>query len=162
MKLLRFAALLLAVLAWARPARAQERDSAALHRAVSTVCPGARVRLAVAPADTVSGHCGWPEDGRLPVRWGGEERRVPLGDVEALWVRERGTASGARAGAIIGGLAAAGFGMYLANGLCDDTAGCGSDTLSVGVLLGFIGAFAGAATGGMIGGTTTGWDRRYP
>lgn len=39
MKLLSFAALLLAVLAWARPARAQERDSAALHVAPADTCP---------------------------------------------------------------------------------------------------------------------------
>lgn len=162
MKFVRLAALLLAVLTWVAPARAQAGDTAAIRRHLSRACPGGEVRLALANADTLRGYCGFVQDDRLVVRRGTDERRVPLEQVEALWVRTRGTGSGTRAGAVIGGLGLAGAFMFVANGICDNGAGCGSDVLQVGAIGGFLGALAGAATGGMIGSRVNGWVQRYP
>lgn len=162
MKLLRWTVVLFALLAWTVPARAQAGETAVIRRELARRCPGAEVRLALASADTLRGYCGFVEDRRLTVRWMTEARDVPLEQVEALWIRTRGTGTGARTGAILGGLGLATFGFIVGNGLCDDTAGCGSDTAYLAGAGGVLGALAGAGIGALIGHNVHAWDQRYP
>jgi hypothetical protein len=154
-------AVLLAVLAWAAPARAQAGDTAVIRRQLAGPCPGGEVRLALASADTVRGYCGFIEDSRLLVRRASDEWRVPLEQVEALWVRRRGTASGARTGAIIGGVTLGAFGLLAGPPLCDAW-GCGSGRAVLGLTGAVLGALGGAGIGGLIGSTVNTWDQRYP
>lgn len=153
---------LLAVLAWTAPARAQAGDTAVIRRELARRCPGGEVRLALASADTVRGYCGFVDDSRLLVRHAGDEWRVPLEQVEALWIRRRHTGSGARMGAIIGGVGLGALGLFVGNGLCDAASGCGSDTAFLGLTGAIVGSLGGAAAGGIIGSTMNGWDQRYP
>jgi hypothetical protein len=162
MKHLRWIAVLLAVLAWTAPARAQAGDTAVIRRELARRCPGGEVRVALASADTVRGYCGFVEDSRLLVRHASDEWRVPLEQVEALWVRRRSSGSGARTGAIIGGVGLGAFGLFLGNGLCDAASGCGSDAALLGLTGAVLGTLGGAAIGGLIGHNVHAWDMRYP
>lgn len=162
MRVLRWMAVLIALLAWTAPARAQAGDTAVIRSELAGRCPGAEVRLALANTDTVRGYCGFLEDDRLRVRWAADVRDVPLEQVEALWIRTRGTGTGARWGALIGGLGLGGFGLFLGNGLCEAASGCGSDASFLGLGGAIVGALAGAGVGGLIGGSVNAWDQRYP
>ncbi|HEX6368944.1 MAG TPA: hypothetical protein VF006_08425 [Longimicrobium sp.] len=163
MKLVPFAALVLAALAWCTPARAQAADPSAITAALRPLCPGAEVRLAVAPADTVQGYCGRVEDGRLLVRWGADEWRVPLAQVEGVWVRRRATGDGGSRGAVYGAIAMAVVGGVIVNSMCESPAGCGARGPLIGAAVGGVfGALAGAGIGGMTDAAAAGWGRRYP
>lgn len=162
MKLFRFALpLLAAALSWAAPAAAQV-DTVALWRALAPSCPGAEVRLALVTADSLRGYCGRVDYGRMVVRQGTDERQVALAQIDSVWVRTRGTAGVARLGGFIGGLTVGGALYYVSNGLCDDTAGCGSETTVAAGLGALVGYLSGSFLGGLIGRTMTVWDRRYP
>ena len=163
MKLFRITALLLAALAWGTPARAQSADTSAAATALRPLCPGAEVRLAFAPADTVQGYCGRVEDGRLLVRWGVDEWQVPLAQVEGVWVRRRAAGGGASRGAVIGGILMAVAGGVIVNSMCESPSGCGATGSLIGAAVGgVLGALGGAGIGGMAGAAAAGWDRRYP
>jgi hypothetical protein len=162
MKLLRWIVPLLAALAWTAPARAQAGDTAIIRRELAGRCPGAEVRLALANTDTVRGYCGFLDDDRLRVRWAADERDIPLEQVEALWIRTRGGGTGARWGALIGGVGLGAFGLFLGNGLCEAASGCGSDAAFLGLGGAILGSLSGAGIGGMIGHNVNAWDLRYP
>ena len=162
MKQLRWIVVLLAVPGWTSAARAQAGDTAVIRRELARRCPGGEVRLALASADTVRGYCGFVEDSRLLVRHASDEWRVPLEQVEALWIRRGSAGSGARMGAIIGGVGLGALGLFVGNGLCDAASGCGRDTALLGVTGAILGTLGGAAFGGVVGHNVHAWELRYP
>ena len=162
MKLARCAALLVAAVL-ALPGRASaQTDTARVATALGRVCPGAEIRVAVAPADTVRGSCGPLQDGRLVVRHMTDEWRIPLADIGGAWVRRRTTGSGARTGMAVGAIALGGFGFFLGNGLCGAASGCGNDHLKMAGLSAVLGALGGALIGSALGHGVQVWERRYP
>ena len=152
--------LLAAALAFAGPACAQA-DTARITTALWAACPGAEVRVAAA-ADSVRGYCGPIEDGRLVVRHRTDEWRIPLTQIDSVWVRQRTTGTGVRRGALWGAVALGGFGLWVGHGLCESPSGCGSDAMQVAGVGALLGALGGLLIGGFIGHTVSVWDRRYP
>lgn len=159
-KLVRFAVILLAVLAWALPARAQAPDTAAITTALWTACPGAIVRV-TAHAEQVSGRCGQMEDGRLLVRVAGVERRIDLVEVDSLWVLRTLQTEATVVLGVLGGIA----GGFHANGQhpgdCFEY-GCDGERLVATLKGAALGALGGAAVGLVVGPGLSRWRLRYP
>lgn len=88
---------------------------------------------------------------------------VPLPLVDALWIRQRATAKGAKIGVLSGTLAGGVIGGFLALVLQSqcDTGDCGGDVIRIIGGMTLIGAAGGAALGVAIGSQTWVWDRRY-
>lgn len=161
MKLFRCAALLLAGLVWAFPARAQAADTAAITSALWTACPGATIRVTVGSEAPVVGRCGVVVDGRLRVDVQGVERQIALVDVDSLWVRR----SLKTEATVVFSLLGVGVGAWFANSLgIDDCAfyGCNSERLSETLTGGGIGGVVGAGVGLVSGSLITRWRRRHP
>lgn len=148
-----------AALVLAGPVAAQDADSVRELLSRRGVCRGA-VQIATA-AERLRGGCR-QEDERLVVRTvEGERRDVPYAAVDSVWVRSRGTGSGASVGAVVGVVLVGGAALLLADGFCEGSGDCGGVQL--------FGGLGGAALGGSIGafigeslGSRRAWIRLYP
>ncbi|HEY7768202.1 hypothetical protein [Longimicrobium sp.] len=156
-------ALLLATVAIfrARPAAAQQADTARITTAVWTACPGARVRVAAGDS-LLQGRCGGVRDGRLIVTSAGEERAIELVQIDTVWLRRRATGRGAAIGAVGGGVVLGLLGLAAGHGLCEQPNGCGSEPYQIAAVAALTGVLGGTLTGGFIGYNVTAWSRRYP
>jgi hypothetical protein len=92
----------------------------------------------------------------------GAVARLALAGVDTLWRAGRATGRGAVIGAITGGVALAGLGVLLAQGLCDVPGGCGDDTWRAALGGGALGAAGGALLGAGFGSLKRTWRRVYP
>ena len=121
--------------------------------------PGKYVRARLAPDRTVSGHFVPVGDGRLGIRLdAGVTDTLRLDDLRELSVRGRHT----KAGAILGGIAGAGFGTFVAivvDALCetDDCRGARPYVIAIPVF-----GAAGALVGAAVGTAFPKWKRVYP
>jgi hypothetical protein len=126
---------------------------------LTRIDPGKYVRARLAPDRTVSGHFVPVGDGRLGIRLdGGATDTLRLADLRELSVRGRHT----KAGAILGGIAGAGFGTFVAivvNALCetDDCRGARPYVIAIPVF-----GAAGALVGAAVGTAFPKWKRVYP
>ncbi len=89
----------------------------------------------------------------------GQDRRVPLDRLQAVWVRERNTKKGAQIGAITGGVFLTGVILYGKEYVLDDPEDIGVGAV---VASGVIGASLGAAVGSLIGYLVQGWSPVWP
>lgn len=87
--------------------------------------------------------------------------RVPVTDVDTLWVFGPATGRGARIGALTGALAAAIAVAVFCEKLSETESRCDDPPAYVVVSMPF-GALLGALFGSIIGSTTSTWHRRYP
>lgn len=153
--------MLVAALAWGAPARAQAADTAAITTALWTACPGADVRLTVRSGEWVTGRCGEMREGRLLLRADDGERRIPLIDVDSLWVRRSLQSEAAVVLGVLGGVA----GGFYANGRdpgeCFEF-GCDGERLVATLRGAAIGTLGGAAVGVIAGSRLTRWRLRVP
>lgn len=154
---------ILAALALAAPAAAQQADSANVAMWLRGMCPGTReLRIATTGGERVRGYCGAIESGQLRISLGTRERRVPFVDVDTIWVLERGSGRGASTGALAGALLVGGAGVLLSQGLCEGGGSCTDDVLLLGITGAAAGGAAGALLGAAVGHATRGWRRIYP
>lgn len=89
----------------------------------------------------------------------GEEHRIPLAEVSALWVRGHATRTGAIAGGVFGGLAGAAFLNIISRVVCESSS---CHTAGNTLLGGALGAGGGALLGAAIGAVIPKWHRKYP
>ncbi|HEX6369465.1 MAG TPA: hypothetical protein VF006_11075 [Longimicrobium sp.] len=153
---------LFAALALAAPAAGQQTDSARAALWLRGVCPGREVQISTTWGERVRGRCAPIESTQLRLTGDAREQVVPFAGIDSLWVRQRGSGSGAGIGALLGALAGGGAALLLSQGLCESEDGCVNDTLVVGMgaaaTLGTVGALLGGAVGHM----TRVWRRIYP
>ncbi|HEX5869168.1 MAG TPA: hypothetical protein VFY65_02065 [Longimicrobium sp.] len=161
MKSIRFAAILVAALGWAVPARAQAADTVAITTALWTACPGANVRLTVRSGEAVTGRCGEMGDGRLLLRAEDGERRIALIDVDSLWVQRSLQTEAAVVLAVLGGIAGGFYANSRDPGDCF-AYGCNGERLVATLRGAAIGTVGGAALGVIVGPRLTRWRLRVP
>jgi hypothetical protein len=126
---------------------------------LSQVDPGKYVRARLDPDRTISGHFVPVGDGRLGIRHdAGVTDTLRLAELRELSVRGRHT----KAGAILGGIAGAGFGTFVAimvTALCETDDCRGGRPFAIAIpLFGAGGALLGAA----VGTAFPKWKRVYP
>lgn len=153
---LAFAALLLAH----APLTAQQRSASDPASALAALCPGAHIHVSLSPAGLTNGVCRFASADSLLLARGAVEERFALQDVDTVWVRGRGTKTGAVAGGLAGATALTALGFAFVYGLCGG--GCWDDYPRV-LLLGVtVGGSGGALVGAALGALTIQWRRRYP
>lgn len=161
MKTLIFA--IVAVVAFAAPAAAQQTDSARAALWLRGVCPGNReVQVATTAGERVRGYCGPIESTQLRISLAAREQVVPFAAIDSIWVQKPGSGSGATMGALIGALAAGGAGVFLSQGLCETDDRCPNETMLLGMGAAAAGGTAGALLGAVLGHGTRVWKRIYP
>lgn len=152
-----------AALAFAAPAAAQRMDSARAETWLGGVCPGNReVQVTTTAGRRIRGYCGPIERTQLRITLAAREQGVPFDSIGGIWVRKRGSASGAATGALMGALALASTAVFFGQGLCETEDGCVSDTVKLGLGAAAVGGAAGALLGGVLGHATHVWKRIYP
>lgn len=141
------------LLAMARPASAQANP------VLGQIDSGKYVRARLDPDRTLTGRFVPVGDGRLGIRHdAGATDTLRLAELRELSVRGRHT----KAGAILGGIAGAGFGTFVAivvNGLCetDDCRGARPFVIAIPAF-----GAGGALVGAVIGTAFPKWKRVYP
>jgi hypothetical protein len=127
---------------------------------------GQRIRVRAADALAVEGSFVAFEGQNMVVSTAGEgeERRVPVDGLQAVWVRKRNTRRGAVIGAITGAVFGVGAGLYVDKYVLDhsDCYGCRPNPLGIGFVFGALGAAAGAVPGALIGYLARGWSPAWP
>jgi hypothetical protein len=125
---------------------------------------GQRIRVRAAGALSVEGVFGGLEgqDMLLSTPQAGQDQRVPIDRLQALWVRKRATKEGAVIGAITGAVFGIGVAFYVDKYVGTDCRSCEPDPLEVGLVLGASGAGAGAVVGAAIGFLVQRWSPVWP
>ena len=127
---------------------------------------GQRIRVRAADAMSVEGvFVGFEgQNMLLSTTQAGQEQRVPIDRLQALWVRKRATGTGAKIGAITGAVFGIGVGVYFDKYVIDhsDCSGCRPNPLGFGLGVGAAGAGAGAALGAAIGFLVQRWSPVWP
>jgi hypothetical protein len=169
-RLARIRTLLLAwglVLAALAPARAAAQTGAADTVGVRAalrhhhLCPGGTVRVAVGE-ERVQGRCDGVLDARLLVWTAGATRRLPLTEVDSLYLRRGGFDGGVRTGAIAGGVGGLLLGYVMMSSYCGDASNCGEGVLLGSLGMGAVGSLAGMLVGGSLGSAFRTWVRVHP
>ena len=127
---------------------------------------GQRVRVRAADALSVEGVFGGFEGQNmlLSPTQAGQEQRVPMAGLQALWVRKRATWKGVRIGAITGAVFGIAAGVFVDKYAIDhsDCRGCKPNPLGIGLGFGVLGAGAGAVAGGLVGFLVQSWSPVWP
>ena len=151
----------------AAPVRAQVSDTPAAHpdttalrELIARVCPRTPVIVTVDARQRGPATCTALPDARLLVDLGDERLTPRLAEIEEVWVRQRNTARGAQAGAIVGAVTFGSAAGYLSFALCD-AAECGGEIAPNAVLGALVGAAAGGLIGSAFGYVSKVWKRRY-
>jgi hypothetical protein len=145
----------------ARPATAQQADTARITTALWVRCPGAQVKVVVNDV-LVRGRCGSVGNDSLSIRGVAGDRRYPLVAVDSLWVRRSYTPELTLGLALLGGVVG---GVYASRQPVED---CGEvvlciDTPDPGIARSTVaGMLGGTAVGVVIGPRVWRWVRRYP
>ncbi|HEY0038187.1 MAG TPA: hypothetical protein VGB66_15920 [Longimicrobium sp.] len=157
-------ALLLATLAvfGARPAVAQQADTARISTALWVICPGAELKMTVQGEGGVRGECGQVADGRLLVMTGSGERQVALVAVDSLWVRRSYTSELTIGLALLGSVAAGLYADRTREEGCLGMLGCRGEHNSTVIKFAAAGGVGGGIVGVVIGPRFWRWVRRYP
>lgn len=125
--------------------------------AVDRLDANAMVRVRTATATTQGRFGGTSADGLLLVKGDRTLPAIPLESVDEMWKAGNGAVPGAKVGAVMGGTLLGGFGLLLANGLCESAGGCGSDVVKAGLVAGILGGASGALLGAAIGSMVKRW-----
>ena len=130
---------------------------------------GQRVRVRAADGLSMEGaFVGFEgQDMLLSTAQTGQDQRVPIDRLQAVWVGERATRTGSRIGAITGVVLGVGAGIFFSEIVLPDL-DCGGDpcdsvpTVVTAGVLGALGGVAGAAVGALIGSLVQGWSPVWP
>ena len=146
---------LLAVLATGT-LHAQETGRGLDSASILQLKPDRFVRIQLPELGRIQGRVSFHSSSEMVLQMEGESRAISLAAVDTLWVRGRGT----KTGAIIGGLLGIGGGIFLgalADGLCEYD--CGGNYVVGGAIFG---AVTGGAAGAIIGTAIPRWRRVFP
>ena len=107
------------------------------------------------------------QDMLLSMTQAGQDQRVPIDHLQAVWVGERATRRGARIGVITGVVLGIGSGIFLSEYVLQEL-DCGGEpckvppTVVAAGVLGALGGVAGAAVGALIGVLVREWSPVWP
>jgi hypothetical protein len=148
------------IVAASSPAPASAQDSTARRdSAVARLNTGQRIRISAEGMQRLVGKAGVSLNDSLDFAQGDAVRRIPIPEIDTLWVRggsaKRGALIGAGAMVVLYFIALAEFDRYCETGDCSPSA-----TEAVGGIV-ISGAF-GASLGALIGGAVQSWKRKFP
>lgn len=136
------------------PVRAQEVDSLPL------LPPGAVVRVGLADGSRAQGLLVSRDRVSLTLRENVSLRRVPIDQVQRIWVRHRSTRTGALVGGAVGALGGALLLNTFVRGACESPSDC---NVSEATLFGLgVGGASGALVGAVIGAAFPHWRLEFP
>lgn len=139
------------------PGVAQAQPADSLLRVLSRFNTGSAIQL-----NESRGHFFGVKNGTVTFEGRGNVRGVPFSEINEVWKQKSHIKGGMLAGAIIGGVPTALFGVLLVGAVCEnsDTHCRGDYPLAAGY--GFIiGGTAGGLVGGLIGYAVKKWERVY-
>ncbi|MDB4908771.1 MAG: hypothetical protein JWO05_3555 [Gemmatimonadetes bacterium] len=133
-----------------------------LRAAIGRLHVGDEVRIDLAYPNRVEGVLRPSVGDSIAIAQGRSEVRTDLAQVRALYTQEHKALKGAVIGGAVVGSVFAAAGVVLAQGLCENSNGCGSDAVGLGLVFGLSGAAGGALVGALIGSLVDGWKVVYP
>lgn len=115
------------------------------------VGPATTLRATMVDARVVQGHLAWTDSAMVSLRYGTVETVVPREQIAVMMRRSNRAGTGAKIGAVGGGLLLGTYGVALATGLCERSDGCGEEAIGAGLIGAAVGAASGAILGAVVG-----------
>lgn len=131
------------------------------QESVAEIQMGQRLRVSTVLGQQREGVFVGYEPPDLQITAGTALTTIPLADVERLWVRGRGTKTGAVIGTLAGTVIGAAWGLFIGEVICGGP-DCQANTAHAVLVFGLVGGGGGAALGALIGLAVPKWHQRFP